>query len=34
MQKDEAIDYLENLKIVNIPIYSNCNIFMKIKSEK
>ena len=39
MQKDEAIDYLENLKIgnfltVNIPIYSNCNIFMKITSEK
>ena len=31
MQKDEAIDYLENLKIgnfltVNIPISSNCNI--------
>lgn len=36
MQKDEAIDYLENLKIgnfltVNIPISSNCNIFMKNK---
>lgn len=31
MQKDEAIDYLENLTkgtflTVNIPIYSNCNI--------
>ncbi len=31
MQKDEAINYLENLKIgnfltVNIPIFSNCNI--------